>query len=52
MHDPMRVRFFERLRDLDRDIESFVDRDRPPRDPLARDELEHEVVLVPDCSRP
>ena len=56
MNDPLLVRGFERVRDLLRDRQGFVDRDRAARDPLrevlALDELHHERAHTPDSSRP
>ncbi len=48
VNDPLLVRRFERLRDLLRDRQRFVDRDRPARDSLrevfALDQFHHESV--------
>ena len=55
--DPLLVRRFERLGDLPRDRQRFVERNRPARDPLgerlALDQLQHERAGVsPLSSRP
>ena len=55
MDDPLLVRGFERLRDLLRDRQRLVERDRAPRDPLrqvlALDEFHHERGARPPTSR-
>ena len=46
MDDPLLVRGLERLGDLSRDRERFIDRNRAPRDPVGQrhtlDEFHHE----------
>ena len=48
MDDAALVRRFERLGDLPRDRQRFVERDRPPRDAIGQrrtvDQLHHEIV--------
>jgi len=51
MNDSLLVRRFERLRDLSRDRERFIDRNRASRDPLGKilalDEFHHQPGDVP-----
>ena len=56
MDDALLVRGFERVGDLLRDRQRFVERDRAARDALrqilALDEFHHERGAAPDLSRP
>ena len=51
MHDPLRVRGFERLGDLPRDRQRLFDRNRPLREASARvgplDQLQHKGLARP-----